>query len=210
MYFESAGRDIRGLPKLEGTVHVNIALIVKFMANYLFNPADMPAVGRRDDAANDDFLFDQGPARGLGNVRFHDFRKAFDASSNLPNVAILREQADALCELISDATPTEAQQRDTDFLLALGQLFAMVVYAELVLENAPVYEIPDELVNEIFDVFVRDFSQYAIELHGRAATTPAQADLCIGMVRRPESAGDGTERVWAEVMALDGAYEMSP
>jgi acyl-CoA dehydrogenase len=210
MYFESAGRDIRGLPKLEGTVHVNIALIVKFMANYLFNPTDMPAVGRRDEAANDDFLFDQGPARGLGNVMFHDFRKAFDANSHLPNVAILREQSDALCELISDATPTEAQQRDTDFLLALGQLFAMVVYAELVLENAPVYDISDELVNEIFDVFVRDFSQYAIELHGRAATTPAQADLCIGMVRRPESAGDGTERVWAEVMALDGAYEMSP
>ena len=36
MYFEMAARDIRALPKLEGTVHVNIALIVKFMANYFF------------------------------------------------------------------------------------------------------------------------------------------------------------------------------
>ena len=34
-----AARDIRALPKLEGTVHVNMALIVKFMANYFFNPA---------------------------------------------------------------------------------------------------------------------------------------------------------------------------
>ncbi|MBU0515994.1 MAG: acyl-CoA dehydrogenase, partial [Proteobacteria bacterium] len=35
-YFEMATRDIRALPKLEGTAHVNMALIVKFMANYLF------------------------------------------------------------------------------------------------------------------------------------------------------------------------------
>ena len=43
MVFEMAARDIRALPKLEGTVHVNIALIVKFMANYFFAPAEYPA-----------------------------------------------------------------------------------------------------------------------------------------------------------------------
>jgi len=56
-FFEMAARDIRGLPKLEGTVHVNIALIVKFMANYFFQPAELPEIPRRDDAANDAFLF---------------------------------------------------------------------------------------------------------------------------------------------------------
>src|SRR5512143_1396572 len=77
MVFEMASRDIRSLPKLEGTVHVNIALILKFMSNYFFNPGDYPAVPRRDDAANDDFLFQQGPARGLGRVQFHDYRQAY-------------------------------------------------------------------------------------------------------------------------------------
>ena len=38
MFFEMAAKDIRGLPKLEGTVHVNMALVLKFMASYLFNP----------------------------------------------------------------------------------------------------------------------------------------------------------------------------
>jgi alkylation response protein AidB-like acyl-CoA dehydrogenase len=38
-YFEMAARDMRSLPKLEGTVHVNMALVLKFMANYLLNPA---------------------------------------------------------------------------------------------------------------------------------------------------------------------------
>ena len=34
MFFEMAARDIRALPKLEGTVHVNMALVVKFMPNW--------------------------------------------------------------------------------------------------------------------------------------------------------------------------------
>src|SRR3954453_20426908 len=33
-FFEMAARDIRALPKLEGTVHVNMALVLKFMASY--------------------------------------------------------------------------------------------------------------------------------------------------------------------------------
>ena len=84
-YFEMAARDIRALPKLEGTVHVNIALIVKFMPNYFFNPAEYPEIPRQDQARNDDFLFHQGPARGLGQIRFHDYHAAFERF-DLPNV----------------------------------------------------------------------------------------------------------------------------
>ncbi len=61
-YFDKAAMDIRGLPKLEGTVHVNLALILKFMPNYLHNPAKFAPVPTRDDAADDEFLFRQGPA----------------------------------------------------------------------------------------------------------------------------------------------------
>src|SRR5207244_6512265 len=72
MVFEMATRDIRALPKLEGTVHVNMALVLKFMANYLFNPGDLEPAPERDDPADDEFLFRQGPARGLGKIRFAD------------------------------------------------------------------------------------------------------------------------------------------
>ena len=77
MYFEQAAVDIRGLPKLEGTVHVNIALIVKFMPNFFFAPAEYPPVATASEAANDDFLFHQGGAKGLGQIQFHDYRQAF-------------------------------------------------------------------------------------------------------------------------------------
>jgi len=37
-YFSMGSYDVRGPSKLEGTVHVNIQLIRKFMKNYFFNP----------------------------------------------------------------------------------------------------------------------------------------------------------------------------
>src|SRR5665811_1659932 len=58
-FFEMASRDIRALPKLEGTVHVNIALIVKFMENYFFNPTEYPQVPVRRDHEHDAYLFEQ-------------------------------------------------------------------------------------------------------------------------------------------------------
>ena len=129
-YFEMAARDIRALPKLEGTVHVNIALIVKFMANYFFHPADLPPVPRRDDPANDDFLFHQGPARGLGKIRFHDFRPVFDRF-DLPNVRLFREQIRASRAVAARPPPRPRSRPDVDFLLALGEIFTLVVYAQL-------------------------------------------------------------------------------
>ncbi len=73
--------DIDGLPKLEGTVAVNLALIAKFMPAYLFDPQHYPPVPTRLDAADDEFLFRQGPARGLAKVRFHDWRAVYAASA---------------------------------------------------------------------------------------------------------------------------------
>ena len=43
-YFEQAAMDIRALPKLEGTVHVNMALVLKFLPSYLLQPASLPEV----------------------------------------------------------------------------------------------------------------------------------------------------------------------
>jgi len=87
VYFETAAKDIRALPKLEGTVHVNMALIIKFMANYFFNPDKFPEPPRRDDHKNDDFLFNQGATKGLAKIRFHDFNQAY-SSVDLPNINI--------------------------------------------------------------------------------------------------------------------------
>ena len=210
MYFEMAARDIRALPKLEGTVHVNIALIVKFMANYFFNPAEMPTIPRRDDAANDDFLFDQGPTRGLSKIRFHDYAEVFDRF-DLPNVAVFREQTETFKAMLFQARPDEAQSADIDYLLALGEIFTLVVYAQLFLENAEIYGIEPDLVDQVFDVFVRDVSRFAVQLHGKPSTTEEQQAFCLKLIRKPAVDATRAERVWNEhVFALRDAYEMSP
>jgi acyl-CoA dehydrogenase len=209
MYVEQAAVDIRALPKLEGTVHVNIALIVKFMPNYFFAPADLPHVPRRDEAVNDDFLFDQGPAKGLGNIRFHDYRLAFD-SYDLPNISLFKEQIAVFCDLLSTAPPTESQMKDIDFLLAGGELFTLVVYAQLILENARIYSIDKGLIDQIFDFLVRDFSRFALQLYSKPTSTKEQMTLCMKMIRRPLLDETRYGAVWNDhVLALKGAYEMN-
>ncbi|HLY38112.1 MAG TPA: acyl-CoA dehydrogenase [Candidatus Binatia bacterium] len=210
MYFEQAAVDIRALPKLEGTVHVNIALIVKFMPNFFFVPEDLPDVPRRDDAANDDFLFAQGPARGLGAIRFHDYRKTLAEWQHVPNVGVLGEQIEVFREMLATAPPDEAQQKDVDFLLSGGELFALVVYAQLILENARIYGVDAGLVDQIFDVLVRDFSRHAVELHGRRASNARQMAFALRMIRKPVDDPTRYDRVWSEmVLPLKDAYEMN-
>jgi acyl-CoA dehydrogenase len=209
-YFEMAARDIRALPKLEGTVHVNIALVVKFMPNYFFNPTEYPEIPRQDQARNDDFLFHQGPARGLGQIRFHDYAAVFNRC-NLPNVNLFKEQIVAFREFLAAATPDEAQQKNVDFLLALGEIFSLVVFGQLILENASTYAVGDDLLDQIFDVLVRDFSRHALQLHSKPSSTPVQMDLCLRMIRKPAVDPARFNRVWKEqVYALRDAYEMNP
>ncbi|MCK1798008.1 acyl-CoA/acyl-ACP dehydrogenase [Streptomyces sp. XM4193] len=209
-YFAQASAEIRGLPKLEGTVHVNLALILKFMANHLLAPAEYPEVATRLDAADDTFLFRQGPARGLGSVRFHDWRTAFQGYRELPNVARFREQADALCEFVTTAAPDKEQSRDLDLLLAVGQLFALVVHAQLILEQARLTDCDNDVLDELFAVLVRDFSAHCVELYGKDSATQKQQQWALAALRRPVVDEARTDRVWQRVEDLSGAYEMAP
>jgi acyl-CoA dehydrogenase len=209
MFFEQAAVDIRALPKLEGTVHVNIALIVKFMANYFFAPADYTDVPQQSQATNDDFLFDQGPTKGLAKIRFHDYNIAY-GSRETPNLKVFREQIEAFKGMLFAAPPDEQQRKDIDFLLAGGEIFALVVYGQLILENAKLYDISDELVDQIFDFMVRDFSRHALNLYSKPSSSETQMAACQKMIRKPVLDEGRYERVWQEVHALKDEYEMTP
>jgi acyl-CoA dehydrogenase len=209
-YFEMAARDIRALPKLEGTVHVNIALIAKFMANYFFFPKDYPPVSRQDQARNDDFLFHQGPARGLSKIQFHDYAPVFESHA-FPNVRIFMDQVEVFKMMLAQASPSEEQVRDVDFLLTLGEAFTQVVYAQLVLENVDIYSIDGDLVDQIFDFMVRDLSGFALKLFSQPHTSIEQMSFCQKMLRRPEVDLTRFDRVWSDqVYPLKDEYEMNP
>ena len=208
-FFEIAAVEIRSLPKLEGTAHVNMALIVKFMKNYLFAPADYPEVPLREDPEDDTFLFHQGPTKGLGKIRFHDYRATYDRF-DLPNIEVFKKQLRGLRKLLMTARPDEAQSRDLDYLLALGELFTLVVYGHLILEKALMDETSDDLLNQMFGVFVRDFSGYATELYGKPSNSSRQRKLVRNLVRAPVANAEQSDRIWREhVFALAGQYEMT-
>ena len=210
VYFEMATRDIRSLPKLEGTVHVNMALVIKFMNNYFFNPGTFPEIGKRDDAACDEFLFNQGETRGLGKIRFHDPNLAYD-SVDIPNVNIFKEQIQVLKEMLVKATPDKDQARNMDFALTLGELFTLVAYGQLIIEKFNMEKFDADLLEQIFDFMIRDFSKFALSLYSKTDTTQAQMDFCLRMLKKPIADKDRFARVWEKhVSCLKGTYEMNP
>ena len=212
-YFCEVARLIGALPRLEGTVHVNVAQILKFMPNFMFDPADYPPIGTRDDPADDVFFWSQGPARGASKVQFADWAPVYERHLDIPNVGVFYEQVQAFKELLSTAAPDADQQRDLDFVLVVGHLFTLVVYGQLILEQAELTGLDAEfreLVDQIFDVQVRDFSAYAVALHGKPSSTAAQQAWAMSAVRKPATDSARFDRVWEHVRGYDGAYAMRP
>jgi len=215
MYFEMAARDIRALPKLEGTVHVNMALIIKFMRNYFFNPGQFPEIPRVDEPRNDDFLFAQGPTKGLGGIQFHDYNVAY-GDVDLPNVKLFKEQIEVFKKFLmvsaGDMKTAQEQARDIDFLLAMGELFTLVVYGQLILEYCKLdpTEMSDDLVEQIFDFMVRDFTKFAMQIYSKTSSSEAQMAICLEMIRKPVKDTARYDRVWQEhVFALKDQYSMN-
>ena len=196
------------LPKLEGTVHVNMALIIKFMKNYFFNPADFPEISRRDEAVNDDFLFNQGPTKGLGKIQFHDYNIAYN-SVDLPNVNVFKEQINAFKTFLIKAGPDENQAKDIDYLLALGDCFTLVVYGQLILENKKIKGVEDDLIDEIFDVLIRDFSKYAVNILTKPSNSEMQQSLAKALIKAPIPNAPRFEKIFNEqIYTLKGQYRM--
>ena len=211
MYFEMAARDIRALPKLEGTVHVNMALVVKFMANYFFSPAEFPEIPQRQDAANDDFLFNQGATKGLSKIKFHDYNLAYN-SVDLPNVNIFKEQIAVFKEfMVASLETMKEQSKDIDFLLVVGELFTLVAYGQLILENKKIYKVEDDLIDQIFDFMVRDFSKFALQLYSKTSSTEKQQEICLRMIKKSAVNEARYKQIWEKyVFAMKDQYVMNP
>ncbi|MFO7600489.1 MAG: acyl-CoA dehydrogenase family protein [Candidatus Desulfacyla sp.] len=210
-YFHMGAADIRGPSKLEGTVHVNVQLIRKFMNNYFFNPAEYGPVDP-DFSLNDDlFLFNQGPTRGLGKIRFHDYAPIFKANKDLPNVAAFIKQIAIFKELLEKAGPDKQQDMDPSFSLPLGEMFSIVVYGQLILEQAKLENVEPDIINQIFDFMVRDFAGFALQIYGNHNTRDEQRPFCKEiMLTKAVLDHAQYQRVWETyVIALDGEYAMN-
>ena len=224
-YFEQATRHIRTLPKLEGTVHVNLALVLKFLPAFAAAGAGQGVkyapVPVRLDPADDTFLFAQGPASGLSRIGFPDWRGAFARFSHLPNVATFIGQVQAFGQLMATAAPRGEQAKDLDFLLNIGQIFTQIVYAQLAAEAAALAidgapggtrtgttaacaGLDESHVDRMFGVFVQDLSEYAVAVHGQASATQEQQAGAMALIRRAAVDPAAAASLHAEVVSYAG------
>ncbi len=210
-YFAMGACDVRGPSKLEGTVHVNVQLIRKFMKNYFFSPAQYAPVAPEFSHKDDLFLFNQGPTKGLGSVLFHDYRPVFEANKQLPNVAIFIQQINLFKELLEKASPDKAQDMDPSWSLPVGEMFSIVVYGQLILEQAKFDNLDADVVNQIFDFMVRDFARFALQIYGMHNTKDEQRAYCKDIMLIKAQGDDAQyNRIWTKyVYALNGEYAMN-
>jgi acyl-CoA dehydrogenase len=210
-YFHMAAADVRGPSKLEGTVHVNVQLIRKFMKNYFFNPAEYAFVPPDFSFNDDTFLFNQGPTKGLGAVQFHDYQPVFQTFKDLPNVATFMQQTEIFRELLEKAGPDKVQDMDPSWSLPLGEMFSIVVYGQLILEQAQLDKMDKDIINQIFDFMVRDFARFALQIYGTHGTKDEQRPFCTKiMLIKAVPDPDQYTKVWDRyVSALNGEYAMN-
>lgn len=58
---------------------------------------------------------------------------------------------------------------------------------ELILENAKIYNVDKDLLDQIFDFMVRSFSKYALQIYHKPSSTEKQMELCMKMIASPPS-----------------------
>jgi acyl-CoA dehydrogenase len=97
-----------------------------------------------------------------------------------------------------------------DFLLYLGELFTLVAYGQLIIEKYHMDNFTPDLLEQIFDVMIRDFSEFALKLYAKPVTTQTQMNFCMNMIKKPVTDPDRFDRIWeTRVMALKDIYEMT-
>lgn len=211
-YFEQAVIELRGFPKLEGTRHVNMALIVKLIPSYFFNPGEFDEVPRLNGAEDDTYLFNQGKTRGYAKIQFHDHHIAYNSKS-LPNLDVFKEQIKAYEEFLmgSGMELQDQMMNDFDYLLAVGEIFTLVAYGQLIIESAAIEKIDDDLLDLIFDFMVRDFARYGLDLFSKQTSTDTQRQAAQKMIKHPVVDKEKFDRVLeTHVYSLIDAYQMNP
>ena len=207
-YMEQATRDIQSSPRLEGTAHVNLALILKFIDGYFFHHEDypeLPKLGQSDDSC----VFHQSYGK-MSDVTFADYRKVLNACQ-LPNVKAFAKQVEALRTLFEKypIPPKERTNRQNmDYMLNLGHMFTMAPYAQLILEAAKLYDIEDEIINQMFSFYVTDMATYATKQLSSQENGEGRDALLLEIINtKPVHDKAEYERIWDEtILPLTDAY----
>ncbi len=208
-YLSDAYSTMDMLFRLEGTAHVNMTLVLKFMKNYFFGNVEYPEIGIASEMKDDNNIFKQTMG-GLAKVKFPDYKKAYEGV-DLPNVKRFFKMVEKFRELIAKDAPDEALIKNMDYMLNFGEIFTMIVYAQLVLEGAKLNDVEDELIDQIFALFIKDINKFALTQANNQNNTETQNECLKALaLMGPVVDKEKDLKFWQEyVQVLDGCYIMS-
>ena len=113
--------------------------------------------------------------------------------------------------MLHQVPPDQLQDQDPSFSLPLGEMFSIVVYGQLILEQAGLQRLDKDILNLLFDFMVRDFAAFALQIYGMKVTKEEQRIFCreIMLIRAQGDEGQA-QRVWDKyVFPLNGEYQMN-
>jgi acyl-CoA dehydrogenase len=123
---------------------------------------------------------------------------------------VFYEKLELFKQFMVKAAPTDTQAKNMDFMLALGEMFTLIVYAQLILENLKYYNTSYVLVDWIFNVLVRDFSEQALSQISNFVLSEEQDRLLHLMLKKPVLDANQEEAIWRdEILTLVGTYNMN-
>lgn len=209
MYFEMATRDIRMLPKLEGTVHINMMLVNQFLNAYLFEKKPASKVPHITEPKSDDFLFAQGATtKATRNVALGDYEEVY-SKFNTPNLDIFKSQIKLFVDLIKELELSKEDTTDIDLMLSIGELLTLIIYGQLILEYAEFDKTDNDTLDMIFHVFIRDFSRFATDLAGKEKISETKSKFCLKLIKKAHYDQSQIDSFYQKsVLSLKDSYRM--
>lgn len=192
--------------RLEGTAHVNMGLVLKFVNKYFFDNVDYPEIGIVSEMKDDNNIFRQRVG-GLAKVPFADYKRAYKGVE-IPNVKKFLEIVEMFRTLMAKGAPDPSLLKNMDYMLNYGEIFTMIVYAQLILEGAKLNEVEDELIDQMFAVFIKDVNRFALTQLNNQENNEVQKEYLQKIaLHGPVVDKEKDYKFWKEyVQVLDGAY----
>ena len=107
---------------------------------------------------------------------------------------------------------TKVQEQNADFMLNIAEIFATIVYGQLVFEKAQIEGVENKVIDQLFSYLVRDINAYVMRQLNEYAGhfEPGQKKGLLAIIRDPRIDFALEEAlIEDDVLALDGAYRSS-
>jgi hypothetical protein len=173
------------IPGLEGSTHVNLRLTSQFMTSYLSRagadlsqPKSLAVAGTLP--GENPYLMNARTS-GINTIIFPHFLKAYAPLMSIANIRLFVQQAKAFQLFVRKNHLMQAAQTQTDLHLTMmiGRCLATIAYAQLVVENAVLLDVPAPVVSVIFHLLVSDLNVSALGLLAWSVERYGEGDVAL-------------------------------